>query len=648
MATNVNDLLKQLQKAEDAYYNKKPIMSDSAYDMLKDKVQRLLPPDHPYLNKVGHVPVSNWTKEAHSMFMGSQNKVSSEEDIKEWVNSIYSQLGTKDVTFIVEHKLDGFSLACSYRGHQLIKGVTRGDGEVGENITNNVKRFRLLPNHIGIDREVEVRCEGIISKSNYAEIQKKTKGKYKNARNAAAGISRRYDGSHSSYVQAVAYDINANVTKESEKIEVLQKLGFSTVPVVVCKTLDEILTYYRKMKEDRDRLPYEIDGLVLKIDRVDLQEQLGIKRNRPEGQVAMKFDSDQALTTIKEIKVQVGRTGKVTPIVILEPADLMGSTVTKATAHNFAYIEANMISPGAEVVIEKKGDIIPQVVEVASPGQPFSKPSVCPSCGGKLQDDGTNLWCYNPGCEERETNRITYWMQTLSMKGFSGGFVKKLWDSGKVKSVGDMYKLTIDDFRAIDGVGVKTVKSFFKILEDTSEMYLDKFIVALGIPTCSTSTADALVKEFETWDRIVGLSADEIASLPGFAETSANAVCEGIMDVKSMAEELLKVIKIKVKTKGVLTGKSFCVTGSLKTMDRKKGFPDLVEKHGGVTKGSVSKGLTYLVTNDTTSGSSKNEKAKKYGVKVITEEEFLNLIGEEIKEPEKKDEGPQLEFEKIF
>ena len=309
-------------------------------------------------------------------------------------------------------------------------------------------------------------------------------------------------------------------------------------------------------------------------------------------------------------------------------------------------------------------DIIPQVVDVITPGKPFTRPSICPSCGGPLVWDKVNLWCENEGCREKEVNRILYWIRVLDMKGFSSSFVEKLWDTGKIKKISDLYTMIPDDLLAIAGIGAKTVKDFFKTLEDTKEMYLEQFIIALGIPGASKGTAEDLVKYFGTWDNILKVRQSDMIKLPGYAEVSSETVCSGIAEIAAMAAELLKVIKIKEKKKGTLTGLSFCVTGSLEAMSRKE-FEDLVVNEGGSFKSGVMSGLNYLVTNTPESGSGKNSKVahlnKKFedegtpekNIKIITEQEFIKIAKVEIKkDSESKDkEGPQdepLEFEPLF
>lgn len=652
MKARIEAWLEKLDGYDNAYYNNQPIIDDAGYDAFKDMVYRNLPPDHPRLNKVGHTVCSQWPKKKHTIAMGSQNKVSSEAAIREWIQKTLSTLGLKSAEWVLQHKIDGFSLELCYSQGKLDSGITRGDGYTGENIYENVLLFRQVPGITPIKNDIVVRGEGVLDKDAYKLIQDATGNKYKNARNAASGISRRLDGSHSKYIQVIAYDINAKVSSETDKIGVLKKLGFTTVETFICNSVDEVIAIYKTIRDkQRTKYPYDIDGLVLKLNDINLQEKLGVKNNRPEGQVALKFDSEKVVTTIIGIILQVGRTGKITPVVRLEDVELMGSTIKKASVHNFSYMVEMGIGIGAEIAVQKCGDIIPQVSEVITEGDPFEKPTKCPSCGGPIEDDGVNMWCRNDVCKERDINRIVYWIQTLGMKGFSERFVARLWDMGKIRLTSDLYKLTADDFIAIEGMGEKTIKTFFETIESTSELYLEKFITALGIPTCSTSTAEVLVEKFGSWDKIACITPSDLEKISGFAATSALSVCEGIAEVGSMAKDLLNVVKIKEKKKGVLTGMSFCVTGSLSSMGRKE-FQAVVVDNGGLAKDSVSEGLTYLVTNDKDSGSSKNQKAQKLGVKLINEDEFLSLIGGfKKKEAPKKSETKEsltLVSEKLF
>jgi DNA ligase (NAD+) len=656
ISKEIQEKIALLEKYDDAYHNNTELIDDESYDLFKDNLLKQLPPDHDLLSKVGHVPTSSWPKEGHTIFMGSQNKVSTEETIKDWVNNLYKELGVSDgnVEFVIQHKVDGFSLETKYNKGMISKSVTRGNSLVGENILDNAKLFRYLPTVLKIKKDVVTRGEGVITKKDYCSIQKQSGDMYKNERSASCGISRRYDGAYSKYIRYITYDVNASVKTETEKIEVLKKLGFEPVKTYLVHNLKEILEIYNDYKNSkRDKVEYNIDGLVLKLNDLNLQEKMGLKNNKPLGQIALKFSSDQAITTLNEIATQVGRTGKITPIGILEPVDLMGATIKKATLHNFAYIESNFIGIKAEVTIVRRGDIIPQVYEVLTPGTPYKMPTACPSCGGPVNYDGVNLWCYNKNCKEKDIARINYWMEVLDIKGFSDKFIEKLWDMGKLRSISDLYILKPEDFDGMSGIGEKTVKNFFIALKDTSEMYLQKFIVALGIPSCSTSTADILVEQYGDWEGIKKVRPIDLAKIPGFASISSSAVCEGIEEVSEMADEILKIVKIKQKKQGTLTGKSFCVTGSLATMSRKE-FQDIVVDNGGIAKNSVASGLTYLVTNDTSSGSSKNTKAQKLGVSIINESQFLGMLGKKIEEikPKQKEKsdtsGVKLEYEPIF
>lgn len=631
--------LKKLDEYDHAYYNGHEIIDDASYDTFKDVVYKHLPPDHPRLEKVGHSVCSPWPKKKHTILMGSQNKVSTEQEIINWVKKITVDLNLKKPEWILQNKIDGFSLETCYTDGKIYSSLTRGNGFIGDDILDNAKLFRFLPSYIPIKNDVICRGEGVILKEDFIKIQKECGDQYKNARNAASGIARRLDGKYSKYIRYITYDINANVIRETDKIDTLKKLGFLTVDTIVCYSIDEIIKYYRLVRDKkRKESPYEIDGLVLKLNDISLQEELGIKKNKPEGQIALKFESDKAATEVIGLIPQVGRTGKITPVGKLEGVDLMGSTITRATLHNYKYVIDMGIGIGAEVVIEKKGDIIPQVTEVIIEGDVFTKPITCPSCCGPIRDDGVNIWCQNKVCKDKNINQIVYWIKVIGMKRFSDRFIERLWDLGKIRTVSDLYKLKVDDFIAVDGIGGKTIQLFFKSIEETSEMSLEKFLTALGIPSFSSSKAKLLVSKYETWENILKLKVSDLEEIEGFAKVSAEAVLNGIAEVRNLAEDLLNVIKIKEKKKGSLTGLSLCVTGSLLTMKRRD-FQEIVEENGGIAKNSVSEDLTYLVSNENSS-SNKMRKALKYGIKIINEEAFLELIGKKL-EVEKREKEKQ-------
>lgn len=652
--SEIKALKEKLLEYREAYYNAMtktrsgwPLISDTEYDKLEAHLVKNLPADDPWFNLIGHTPSSGWTKEAHEIPMGSQLKINTEEEIVEFCKKASTKEG-----FVLEHKVDGFSLAPIYESHKLEKAVTRGNGLIGENITNNAKRFRGLPKRIPTAKRVIVRAEAFLSKENFEKVQKLTNDGYENARNAASGISRRHDGSHSQYIQILCYDIEGDFKTEMEKLSLLEHYGFPVVEHYFCKNATEIIEYYRKYKAGkRNTLGHEIDGFVIKYNDLEVQEKLGVKNKRPLGQIALKFESDQGITKVNTIALQVGRTGVITPLAMLEPVKLMGSTISKATLHNFAEIKRLGLGEGDEVTIERGGDIIPKVTEVnVSAGKAFVEPTRCPSCKGPVTNDGVNVWCRNSPCREKDINRIHYWIKKLEIKDFSTKFLGKLYDQDKIRTIGDLYKLVPDDFESIDGIGEKTVKAFFKKLEESSEMYLEDFIVALGIPTCSESSSKMLVANFGSWENIVKIKPKDIIGIPGYQERSANSICEGIAEIKDMAEDLLSVVRIKKKkVGGKLKDKSVCVTGELVSMSRND-FKKLVSTELGEFKSSVSEGLTYLVTNDSDSGSAKAEKAKKYGTTIISEEDFFKtVLGHTPPKADKKvDKGDKLAFNTLF
>jgi DNA ligase (NAD+) len=621
----MNDLEKNirlLEQYDNAYYNESEMVSDAVYDALKDKTLPFLPPDHPLLSKIGHPPLTGIKKIQHSIFMGSQNKVINEEEITKWVNGVTSKL-TKTPVFVIQHKIDGFSLAAKYVNGKLDRVLTRGDGTTGEDITENAKMFRDLPHTLPNKESVEVRLEGYISKENWKKLVEKTGQKYKNARNAASGISRGYDGDNCQYISAIAYDIDKYNSCEESKIQSLRMLGFNVVnSLMLTNGLSEVLEVYNGYKETRDKLIYEIDGLVLKVNETKLQDLLGIEHNKPNGQVALKFEAAEGISKILDIIPQVGRTGAIFPVAVIEPVDILGATITRVGMHNYGYIKDLNATIGSMVVIERRGDIVPKLVEVIDGGGEFPIPSKCPSCGEDTRFDGIQLWCDNDNCDSRKIATLLNWIVELGIKGLSDSFVEKIYKYG-IKDIHEMYTMSVEDLNSA-GVGDAAMTLFINELDRTSKMSLTKFIAALGMPSVGLSKAEILVSNFKTWDAIKKVTPSDFDKIYGFADISSNNVCNEISKVKDEADKILNFIVLEDKV-GPLSGMSFCVTGALVSMKR-DGFKDLVLNNGGSFKTSVSNGLTYLVTNDKDSGSSKNQKAAKYGTKIIDEEEFLNLL----------------------
>lgn len=599
-----------INEYDNAYYNGTPLVSDLEYDKIKGSLKNI--------SKVGHPPVSNWPKVELAMFMGSQNKAKNLDEFTDWTVKFTGN------AFVIQEKIDGFSMELVYLGGKLTRASTRGDGVIGENIIENAMMFQDLPKTIQIENELKVRVEGYISKSDYDSLS----GEYKTARNAASGISRRYDGSQCNKISVFAIDIDDEDFKknfkeklsELGKIQALKSVGFKT-PGFYVGNRSEVESLYREyIGGKRDNLNYDIDGLVIKINDLHTQYDLGIENERPVGQIALKFDAAFGQTIVNFIRPQIGRTGLLVPVADHDPVDILGATHTTTGLHNYGYVVEKRIVPGCEVVIEKRGDIIPKCSEVLSGSGDPQIPQHCPDCGSNLHFDGVNLWCQNKECSGRKLNYVLHWFDTIGMKGFSESFFKTLISLG-AKEIHQIY--AVDKDMIEDRFGKKTADNFFKELNRTMTMSEATFIAALGVSGLGMSKSEVIVNRFG-FEKVFDLTPQELSGVYGFAETSAESICRGLSESKDVAKRLMAEIVVK-SFDGALSGKTFCVTGSLKTMERKD-FKQLVIENGGTFKTGVSMGLDYLVTNTPNSGSSKNQKAQKYGTKLITEDEFLGLI----------------------
>jgi len=657
--SDINTIVEHLVEARRAYYGSgHAIMTDEEYDSLENLLKNQ-DPDNPFFETVGHPVSSAWEKADHSIFMGSLEKVNTEEEFLKWVSRF-----DKSILLCAQLKLDGLSLSLDYVDSLFDKGITRGNGTTGENISDNVvlmKGFRakaMVPameiltdmadhgmidemkpsEYPGILSDCTIRAELLLNKADFAKINMSLpeKDRYANPRNAAAGISRRLDGKFCKYLQIVAYDINRPLD-EPTKINVLKKLGFYT-PVQYVGNIEGIIKNFEDIKKSRDKLLYDIDGVVVKAASYEIQKAMGITRNKPKGQKAWKFEPPGAATIFIREEWDVGRTGVVTPLAHLEPVEIEGSVIRKATLHNVAEIKRLGIGRGDTVMLVKRGDIIPKIIAVLSrAGKPVEIPVDCPSCGRKLDNDGTTLRCTHDDCARKNFFRILNWIKVAEIDTFGESLAEGLYDLGRLCCIADLYRLTESDISSVEGWGAKSAKKIIENINKTKKMSSEKFLCALGIPTISESTSEELLKVFETIDNLMKQSVDTIKELKGFSDISANKIVEGLSKNKQEIDLLLTMISLKSEDiQGILKNLSFCFTGAME--HPRHYYQKIVTQQGGTNKTSVVNGLTYLICNEDR-GSSKSVKAEKYGVKVITEKEFLEMAGSI--EPEAENPEPE-------
>lgn len=634
MNLDIEATVQRLVEARRAYYGTGyAIMTDQEYDSLEDLV-RQHDPNHPFFETIGHHPISlAWIKTNHNIFMGSLDKVNTREEFEKWVSKF-----EKNTLFSMQFKLDGLSLSLDYNS-KFLKAITRGDGIEGENISPNATLMRgfkkKLPGFSG-----SIRAEVLLNKKDFQKINKALveKDQYSNPRNAAAGISQRLDGKFCKYLQLIAYDINEPLD-EPDKIEKLKEFGFNT-PIQIIGEQELIITSFESVKQSRETLSYDIDGVVIKACSYELQQSMGTVRNKPKAQKAWKFDPPGAVTVFIEETWEVGRTGVVTPLAHLEPVNIEGAIIKKATLHNVAEIKRLNIGRGDTVMLVRRGDIIPKIVSILEhKGTPIKIPTHCPGCETKLDNDGTRLFCLNDSCPKKNFFRILNWIKVTGIDNFGESLAEELCLLGKLSSIADIYRLTRKDISSIERWGSKSANKVVENINKTKSLSPIKFLCALGIPSISESTSAELMGAFKTIEFLTQKDTEDIKKLNGFSDISANKIVEGLLKHKSEIEYLLTIISLKAGD--AQSGLSFCFTGAMN--QPRSYYQKLVTEQGFINKSSVVKGLTYLVCNEDRR-SNKSVRAEKYGVKVISEKEFLEMIGN----PEPPENSPIIENFSLF
>jgi len=640
---NLKKTIERILEADRAYYSSgHPIMSDQEYDALKDFV-REKDPDHPILSKIGDTPSSSWEKTAHEINMGSLNKVHSEDEFRIWSEKFKGQ------TFVAQPKLDGLSLSLVYKKQDgkvtLARSVTRGNNEEGEVITPNVIRMRGVLTDLKLETDTVLRAEILLPNNDFDRINDilEEDDKYSNSRNAAAGISRALDGRFCEYLWVIPYDViefGKETLNEDKKLELLATLGFKS-PGQTTGDIEEMVKAYNHMKKNRDKYPFRIDGMVVKVSSSEVQQKAGHVNNRPRAQIAWKFDPPGAITEIKYVSFDVGRTGVVTPLGWINPVEIDGSVISKATLHNIAEIQRLQIGIGDIVMVVKAGDIIPKIVEVLEhKNKDIEIPLKCPSCNSELSNNGVQLKCINEKCPRRNFFRIMNWIKVLKIDGIGESLVDELQGVSKLPSIGGLYNLGVEDIASLEGWGKSSGEKIIEEIKKSQHTTPEKFLAALGIPGLAEKTAQKLLDHFDTIENL--LAAESIESLKGFGDILASKILQGLKNYKDEVESLLKIISFESNTEGTLSGKSFCFTGP--ASKPRTFFQALVKKHGGTNSSSVTKDLKYLVSAPDWD-SSKVQKAKKYGVTIISEQEFMDMIGESIQEDEPK---KKLEVTNLF
>ncbi len=630
----ISELENLITRYQKSYYDGEGEISDAEFDKLWDEL-KALDPENPILHKVG-ADSGNFQKIHHVMPMGSQEKAANPEQFLAWAEK------HKYDEYLVEYKLDGASLELQYENGYLKRAVTRGDGTIGDDITANARKMGgvnaaiykdglLVPFTGGIRGEVIMTHE--VHKTHFPDKA--------NCRNAANGLMKRKDGKGSEFLKLIVYDALSTDGKsyfnyEEEKIRWLMDCGFNVVKLVICKSPERVIAYRAKVMEERASLEYDIDGLVIKERTINLADA---SRDRPDRQIAFKFSLEEAVTTLREVEWSVSG-GTYTPVAIFDEVELNGTRVQRASLANPDTLRKLGVAIGSHVVVVKRGEIIPKIESVVEEKDLETKaiefPQVCEVCGTKLVDEGSRLFCPNKNCSKRVLHQLLKYQQVVDIRDLGETLITSLFKDGRLKSISDIYSLQIEELVPYflneesmeadkKSLGAEKV---YNSIQNHRRMRLATFVGAFDIEGVGETSAEKLIASgFDTLEKLLTASEDQIASVYGFAEIMAHIIVEGLAENAAEMRSLVSsgIIELEEVGGGLLAGKSFCFTGELVTMKRADA-EQLVKKNGGNIKSSVTKDLSYLVTNDTASGSSKNVKAAKLGIPVIDEKQFLELL----------------------
>jgi len=663
---DIERLREEIRHHEYRYYVlDDPEITDAQFDQLMNQLKRneaehpeLITPDSP-TQRVGGKPREGFVKVPHTVPMLSLDNAYKEEDLRNWERRVHELSGRKDVEFVCELKLDGMSLALRYESGKLLRGITRGDGSVGEDVTTNVRTVRTVPLGIapqklkksGLPGGFEVRGEMLMPIASFKKMNEEREkhglSVFANPRNATAGTVRQLEPSITAQrrLDYFAYILMANgasiFDNQWETLNALDSAGFKVNPRrALAKNFDEVWQFISEWEQKRESLPYEIDGVVIKANDIGLQRQLGFTGKAPRWAIAYKYAARAGLTKIEDILVQVGRTGKLTPVAALKPVPIGGTTVSRATLHNMDEIERLGVKIGDWVEVERGGDVIPKVTRVVDDKdhprgtREFVMPHNCPVCGGNVvrTEGEADHRCVNQKCPAKLRETILHFASrgVMNIDGMGDALVTQLTDQGLVKDVADIYKITKQKLLSLERMGDKSAENILREIGNSKKLPLERVIFGLGIRFVGERTAQFLAEHFGDMDALMDASEEELQQVEEVGPRIAKSIIEFFSEPKNreLVEELRAAglnMRGKKKERGTkLVGKTFVLTGTLVHYSRDQA-KKLIEDAGGKVTGSVSKKTDYVVAG--TEAGSKLDKAKELGVRVINEDEMKGLIG---------------------
>ena len=641
-----------------------PEISDSEFDQLMNELKRL-EAEHPELvtsdsptQRVGGKPREGFAKVAHSSPMLSLDNTYNEDDLRNWERRVHELTGRKDIEYVCELKLDGMSLALRYEGGKLVRGITRGDGSIGEDVTLNVRTVRSIPLSIpeeklkaaGIPADFEVRGEMLMPVASFKKMNEEREQQglslFANPRNATAGTVRQLDPSIPAqrrldfFAYMLLQDGRTYSDRHWKTLNALNVAGFKVnASRRLAKNFDEVWSFIQREEPKREKLPYEIDGIVIKVDRTALQDELGYTGKAPRWAIAYKYAARAGITQIEDILVQVGRTGKLTPVAALKPVPIGGTTVSRATLHNMDEIGRLGVKIGDYVEVERGGDVIPKVTRVLDDKdhprghRVFHMPERCPICGTHIvrTEGEVDYRCVNANCPAklRETIRHFASRGVMNIEGMGDALVNQLTERGLVKNVADIYQLKKSDLLSLERMGDKSAQNVLDEIDASKKLPLERVIYGLGIRFVGERTAQFLAEHFGSMDALMDSSEEELQQVNEVGPRIAESIAEFFQEprnrslVKQLREAGLS-FKGKKKERGTkLANKTFVLTGTLGKYSR-DAAKKLIEDAGGRVSGSVSKKTDYVIAG--ADAGSKLDKAKQLGIPVIDERQMEQLL----------------------
>ena len=656
--------LKELRE-KTAYYAKKyydedsPEISDFEYDMMIHEMEGIeekypeLTNEESLTQKVGGHVREGFKKFEHKIPLLSMQDLFQMEEVVDYVEKIEKQAKEKNIensSFVVETKIDGLTAALEYRKGVFVRGATRGNGMVGEDVTENLKTIKNIPKKLTEDVDIIVRGEVFISKTDFEQLnlerEQNEEPLFANARNAAAGSLRQLDTSITQKRPLDIYVYNVQKIKGKEfhshyeELLYLEKLGFNVNPVkIFCEDASQVVNAIEKIGEEREKLTFGIDGAVIKVDDLDFREILGVTSKSPRWQIAYKYPPEQKETKLIDIVCNVGRTGAITPLAILEPVQVAGSTISKTTLHNEDFIKEKDIRIGDIVVIQKAGDVIPEIVKVKKGARKgdekiFEMPTICPICGAPaVREQGeAALRCTGIECPAKLYRNLVHFVsrEAMNIEGLGKSIIDQLMNKNLINNIADIYALKLEDIASLKKNGKKFAENLKNAIDKSKQNELYRLITALGIRHVGTKSAKVLAKSFKTLDDLANADYVSLSMIDDIGEIVANSIIEFFAQeqTKDLIERLKSYgVNMKDSKNAVIDDKfyglTFVITGSFKNYKRND-IVELIEEHGGKASSSVSKKTSYLIAGE--DSGSKLAKAEILGVKILNEQEFIEML----------------------